>query len=245
MARNKALKKREFNESPICVNNDPAQRGQWQAFFGNSNPITLEIGCGKGDLAIGLAQKHPERNYIGIDIKGVRMWTGAMTAEREGMKNIGFLRCDIHGIERFFDVDEVDEIWITFPDPFPRKKGTKNRLIHEGFLRQYAKMLRPGGEILFKTDNKSLFTYALEHFAELNEKEVFHIEVLEQTRDLHASDLKNADNGITTDYERRFLDMGKTINYMRLRLAAGPNIDKVPATEKISLDPTEKAPRLR
>lgn len=245
MGRKKSIKKEEFNDLPNCFNADETMKGRWAEHFGNGNPIIVELGCGKGDLALGLAQAHPEINYIGVDIKATRMWTGARRALEEGTENLAFLRCDIHGISSYFAPEELDGIWITFPDPFPRKKQTKNRMVNERFLIQYARILKPPGQIWFKSDNNSFFEYALEHFEALNAAQIFDIQVQAQTRDLHASDLKDADNGITTDFERRFLDIGKTINYMQFLIQAGPRIEDFPLDEKVSLDPTEKAPRLR
>ena len=245
MGRNKLLKIQEFNDAPNCLNHSEGLAGTWHAHFGNDNPIILELGCGKGDLAIGLARLHPDVNYVGVDIKGVRMWTGAQTALREGLNNVAFLRCDIHGVQQFFAPGEVAGIWITFPDPFPKLKGTKNRMTNERFLKNYTQMIPAGGTVWFKTDNVTLFDYSLMHFEELNAKEVFRIEVLEHTRDLHNSALVNADNGITTDYERRFQKMGKPINYVAFKLSAGPNIGSIPATDRVALDPDERAPRAR
>lgn len=245
MGRNKLVKIAEFNEAPNCVHAGEGLAGQWAQRFGNGHPILLELGCGKGDLCVGLARLHPEVNYIGVDIKGVRMWTGAQAALQEGLANVAFLRCDIHAVNHYFAPHEVAGIWITFPDPFPKLKQTKNRMTNERFLRNYTQMLPTGGHVWFKTDNVSLFDYTLNHFAELNARQAFHIETLEQTRDLHASSLKNADNGITTDYERRFIQMGKPIHYLHFTLAAGPQVDKVPVTERVALNPDERAPRLR
>ncbi len=245
MSRSKLLKIEEFNRLPNCINMDPTIRSNWARHFDNQNPIVLELGCGKGDISVGLARIHPDINYVGVDLKGVRMWTGAKTSLNQGLSNVAFLRTDIHGINRFFEPGEVDGIWITFPDPYPRKKATKNRMINERFLSLYAEIMKPGGTVWFKTDNNSMFDYALNHFSELNEKEVFHIEVKEVTRDLHASEFKNEENGITTDFERRFLNIGKTINYMSFTLSEGPNLDTVPSTERIALDHSEIAPRLR
>jgi tRNA (guanine-N7-)-methyltransferase len=194
---------------------------------------------------VGLARLDKARNFVGVDIKGVRMWTGAQTALEEGLDNVAFLRADIHAIGQYFGDGEVDGIWITFPDPFPKLKQTKNRMTNERFLKQYARMLKPGGQVWFKTDNNSLFEYTLMHFEELNEKEVFKIHLLEVTRDLRASEFAQADHGITTDYERRFMKMGKKINYVRFTVEAGPNIGMIPATDRVSLDANERAPRLR
>ena len=245
MGRNKQLKIDEFNRWPNCINQDESLAGNWQNHFGNSNPIVLELGCGKGDLSVGLARINPNKNYIGVDIKGVRMWTGAQTAMEEGLKNVAFLRADIHGIGQFFAENEVDDIWITFPDPFPKLKQTKNRMTHQRFLSQYVVMLKPEGQIFFKTDNNSLFEYTLAHFEELNQHEVFQIETFDVTRDIRRSAFTNADNGITTDYERRFMDMGKSINYMRFTVKPGPNLGKLPEMERVTLDSNERAPRRR
>lgn len=245
MGRKKQHKIDGFNDLPNTVNNSTEHAGKWKEFFGNDHPIVLELGCGKGDLSVGMAGQHPETNYIGIDIKGVRMWTGAREGVEAGLKNLAFLRCDLHGLRDFFAPGEVDGIWITFPDPFPRKKHTKNRMTNERFLKQYTEIMRPGGTIWFKSDNNSLFEYTLAHLEELHAKDVFQVELLHQTRDLHASELRNAENGITTDFERRFLGIGKKINYMAFTIAEGANVDQIPATEKVDLDRTEKAPRVR
>lgn len=243
MSRKKMPKIEGFNRMANAVNNDPQWKGRWKERFGNEKPLNLEIGCGKGDLSLGLARLHDDRNYIGIDIKGVRLFSGARTALEEGLDNLHFLRCDIRGIGMFFEKGEVQNIWITFPDPFPKKGQTRNRLTQEVFLTQYADILAPDGIVYFKTDNTSLFSFTLDHLKELNEKEVFAVEFLEQTRDLHHSDLLNEDNRHITDYERRFIDMGKPICYLAFTLKPGPNVNQVPATEKVALATDEKAPR--
>jgi tRNA (guanine-N7-)-methyltransferase len=245
MGRKNLLKLEEFSTSPNCIFGKEGLAGTWHDRFGNQNPIILELGCGKGDLALGLARRHPDVNYIGVDLKGVRMRTGALAALKEGLHNVLFLRADIHGVSHFFAPNEVAGLWITFPDPFPRLKNSKNRMINEKFLKNYVQMLPAGGDVWFKTDNITLFDYTLSHFAELNDKQVFKIEIVEMTRDLHASALRNDDNGITTDYERRFLAMGKPTNYMHFRLSAGPNVGMVPACERVALDSDERAPRVR
>lgn len=245
MGRKNLQKLEAFNSAPNCIYAAEGLAGTWHARFGNSNPIILELGCGKGDLCVGLAGRHPELNYIGVDLKGVRMSVGARAAIENGLPNVLFLRADIHGVHQYFAPGEVAGLWITFPDPFPRLKNSKNRMTNEKFLKSYTQMLPAGGDVWFKTDNVSLFEYTLAHFAELNDKQVFQIDILEQTRDLHASELKNEDNGITTDYERRFLGMNKPTKYMHFRLSAGPNVGLVPACERVALDSDERAPRVR
>ncbi|MEM6268666.1 MAG: tRNA (guanosine(46)-N7)-methyltransferase TrmB [Bacteroidota bacterium] len=243
MSRKKMPKIEGFNRMPNGVNNDTEWKGKWCERFGNDHPIVLEIGCGKGDLALGLAHLHPDKNFIGVDIKGVRLYSGARRALTEELHNVQFLRCDIHGIGLFFAPQEISEIWITFPDPFPKKGQTRNRLTNEIFLAQYARILAPGGKLYLKTDNTSLFAYTLDHLAELEQKAVFQVDIYHHVSDLHQSDLTNPDNGVITDYERRFLDMGKPICYLELSLVEGPNLDSVPLTEKVALVTDEKAPR--
>ncbi len=135
-----------------------AMRGQWrQQYFHNDNPIILELGCGKGEYAVELAKAHPDRNYIGVDIKGARMWTGATRALQEGISNVAFLRTNIEIIDRFFAEDEVQEIWLTFSDP--QMKNPRKRLSSTYFLQRYRRFLQDGGVIHLKTDSNFLFTY--------------------------------------------------------------------------------------
>ena len=143
---------REYNpEHPVAQ-----MTGHWhERFFNNSNPITLELGCGHGDYTVGLARLHPDRNYIGIDIKGARIWHGAKEAHLEGLSNVAFLRINIEMLQLFFAPDEVDEIWITFPDP-QMKKATK-RLTSSYFMARYCKLLKPNGIIHLKTDSPFLY----------------------------------------------------------------------------------------
>jgi tRNA (guanine-N7-)-methyltransferase len=245
MGRKNLKKLEDFNSAPNCIYASEGLAGTWHDRFRNSNPIILELGCGKGDLCVGLARLQPSINYVGVDLKGVRIWTGAQKALEENLHNVRFLRADIHGLDQYFAPGEVVGLWITFPDPFPRLKQTKNRMTNEKFLKSYVRLFPDGGEVWFKTDNNTLFDYTLAHFAELNEKHVFKIEILGQTRDLHSSALKNEENGITTDYERRFLGMHKPTKYLHFRLAAGPKIAMVPACERVALDSDERAPRVR
>lgn len=243
MGSKKLIKMNAFNASPICINGDLEIQGNWHAHFGNRNPIVVELGCGTGDMAVGLARLHPDINYVGVDIQGLRMWTGVQAATQASLSNVAFLRCDLHEVHRFFATDEVSGIWIAFPDPHPKLSRTKNRVTNERFLQYYTQFLPAGGTVWLKTDHVSFFAYTRAHFAELNERGVFEIHIVEETDDLHASELKNADNGITTDYERRFMEIGKSTRYMQFTLAAGRNIGLVPATARVTLDYRERAPR--
>lgn len=186
-------------------------RGRWHSdFFHNDNPITLELGCGKGEYTVGLAERIPGRNYIGVDIKGARMWRGATQARDAGLTNVAFLRTDIELIDSFFAPGEVDEIWITFPDP--QMKKTRKRLTSTRFLELYRKILRPGGHVRLKTDSPFLFTYTrimAEHCG---------LPVDAITDDLYASPLLTDILAIKTHYERQWLDRGLSIKYIAIPL---------------------------
>lgn len=186
-------------------------RGRWHSeFFGNSNPITLELGCGKGEYTVGLAQRMPGRNYIGVDIKGARMWRGATQARDAAMSNVAFLRTDIELIDRFFAPGEVDEIWITFPDP--QMKKTRKRLTSTRFLELYRRILRPGGAVRLKTDSPFLYTYTRLMAAHCG------LAVTALTDDLYGSPLLTDILAIKTHYERQWLDRGLSIKYISLAL---------------------------
>lgn len=203
-------------------------RGRWHSeFFGNNNPITLELGCGKGEYTVGLAERQPGRNFIGVDIKGARMWRGATQARDAGMGNVAFLRTDIELIDRFFAPGEVDEIWITFPDP--QMKKVRKRLTSTRFLELYRKILHPGGAVKLKTDSPFLFTYTrlmAEHCG---------LQIDALTDDLYASPLLDDILAIKTHYERQWLDRGLSIKYIALGLdhttpLSEPEVDIEPDT---------------
>lgn len=192
-------------------------KGRWRSeFFHNDKPIVLELGCGKGEYAVGLAERFPDKNFIGIDIKGARMWTGAKASLEAGMPNVAFLRTEIELLEHFFAEGEVDEIWITFPDP-QMKKVTK-RLTGTSFIKRYIRVLRPGGIVHLKTDSPFLYTYTKEMVG-LNG-----FEVLAMTDDLYAGDLVSDILDIKTYYEGQWLARGLTIKYIQFipRLGAEP-----------------------
>lgn len=189
-------------------------RGRWhEAFFKNENPIVLELGCGKGEYTVGLADADPQRNYIGIDIKGARMWTGARRATDTGMSNVAFVRTDIELLPYFFAPGEVDEIWITFPDP--QMKKVRKRLTSTRFLDLYRKVLRDGGHINLKTDSPFLYTYTSILCREND------IRPDADTDNLYASELVDDILSIRTYYEQQWLDRGLTIKYLRFPLDHG------------------------
>ena len=190
-------------------------QGRWhEEFFHNQNPIVLELGCGKGEYTVGLAKMYPDINFIGVDIKGARMWTGATEAVREGMKNVAFLRTNIEIIDRFFAPGEVQEIWLTFSDP--QMKSPRKRLTSSWFLERYRHFLVDGGIIHLKTDSNFLFTYT----TLLVERS--HLPVIERTEDLyhssHLSPLTSHLLNIQTYYESMWIARGISIKYLQFRL---------------------------
>jgi tRNA (guanine-N7-)-methyltransferase len=190
-------------------------KGKWRTqYFCNDNPIVLELGCGKGEYTVGLAKLYPDVNFIGVDIKGARMWTGATQALNEGLKNVAFLRTNIEVIDRFFSEDEVQEIWLTFSDP--QMKNPRKRLTSTWFLNRYRHFLADGGIVHLKTDSNFLFTYT----TYLVEKNGLPVE--ERTEDLyhsaHLSPLTTRILSIQTYYESMWISRGLNIKYMKFRL---------------------------
>lgn len=186
-------------------------RGQWRKeYFHNDHPIVLELGCGRGEYTVGLAVLYPEKNFIGIDIKGARMWAGAKEAHEAGMTNVAFLRTNIEALTLFFEAGEVDEIWITFPDP-QMKKATK-RLTSSYFMARYQQLLKEGGLIHLKTDSPFLYQYTSE-MVSANKYEVVYA-----TDNLYASDFADTVRSLKTHYERQWLERGMTIKYIQFRL---------------------------
>lgn len=198
--------------SDIFGKNHPL-KGRWgDDFFGNSNPIVLELGCGRGEYTVALARKEPDRNFIGVDIKGARMWRGAKTATEEGMENAAFLRTRIEFINSFFATEEVAEIWITFPDPQLKKQRVAKRLTSPGFLACYAKFLHSDGCINLKTDSHHLHEYT-KAVIECNS-----LPAVACTHDLYKAGAVEGDLSIKTAYEERFLQQGLPITYLKFSL---------------------------
>lgn len=197
---------------------DHPLKGNWRRdFFKNDNPIVLELGCGKGEYTVALASSDPNRNYIGVDIKGARMWRGAKSATESGMKNVGFLRTRIEFILSFFAPGEIDEVWITFPDPQLKTRRAKKRLTAPPFLEFYAQMLSPEGIINLKTDSKHLYNYTAEV--------IRHFELPQEVSndDIYGSGYADATLSIKTAYETMFLERGLPITYTRFGLGGRTN----------------------
>lgn len=188
-------------------------KGHWlEKYFHNHHPLTVELACGRGEYSVGLAKKFPDRNFIGVDLKGDRLWKGSTWAVEAGLKNVAFLRTQILNIEMFFAPDEVDEIWLTFPDPRPRKRDIKRRLTSPRFLNMFKSILKPDGWFRFKTDNTGLFDYTLEELQQRSD-----ILELEFTHDLYASPLREECYDIKTRYEEMFSAKGEKIKYLRFK----------------------------
>lgn len=204
------------------LNNQPVElKGQWaRKHFGNDNPITLELACGRGEYTLDLARQYPSRNFIGVDIKGARLWRGAKNAIAENLDNAAFLRTRIEVIAAFFEQGEVDEIWITFPDPFLKKGKENRRLTAPRFLRQYRYMLRPGGTCHLKTDSRELYNWTGDIFAGQPA-----VEVQYRDNDIYAKPLIIPELSTETYYEKLHKNLGKTITYTQFKF--GPEAIKI------------------
>lgn len=220
MARAKLKRFQENQNSPNILQDGHSAydnlKGHWNKdHFRNELPITVEMGCGKGEYTIGLARKFKDHNFIGVDIKGDRIWTGSKQAIEEELNHVAFLRAQIHNIDRFFAEGEVDTIWITFPDPRPKDRDIKRRLTSPRFLELYKRMLKTNGQVFFKTDNTGLFEYTVETLKERED-----IEEFAYTFDLYGSEYVDEHFGIKTNFEQKYLDLGEKIKYLKFKFKA-------------------------
>jgi len=188
-------------------------KGKWHTFFGNKNPIILELGCGKGEYTVALARKNKDANYIGIDIKGARFWRGAKTALEENLENAAFVRTQIELIDKIFDKNEVSEIWITFPDPQIKYKRTVHRLTNLDFLKKYQHVLKPNGIVHLKTDSEFLHGYTIGLLQGLNQ------EILYAHHHIYNNDDAPKEvTSVQTFYEKQYLERNKPITYLKFCL---------------------------
>lgn len=218
----------------VLINDGFPLKGRWnEDFFTSKAPLVLELGCGKGEYTVSLARAEANRNFIGIDIKGARMYTGARTALDEVIPNAAFLRTEIELIENFFAPQEVDEIWVTFPDP--QMKKVNKRLTSTRFIKAYRKIMRPDGVLNLKTDSPFLFAYTL-RMAQLNG-----LEILKMTDDLYGSGMADENTSIKTFYESQWLARGKKIKFISFRIGDGPLEE--PDTSDLEKDDYRSIPR--
>ena len=187
-------------------------KGKWHEFFGNDNPIILELGCGKGEYTVGLAQRHPDRNYIGVDVKGSRMWVGCKKVRELGLKNVAFIRARITLIERFFAKNEVSEIWLTFSDPHLREGHARKRLSSPQYLQRYSKFLKDENTIHLKTDNPTLFRFTIDTIEQGGHEAGF------ISDNVYEKGAPPEVMEIQTFYEQMWREEGRTIHYLNFRL---------------------------
>lgn len=206
-------------ESDEMISVTSAYKGNWHNKFGNEKPIVLELGCGKGEYTVALSRKYPENNFIGIDIKGARLWRGAKTVQTENIQNAAFLRIRIEFIDRFFAENEVDEIWITFPDPQIKKQ--RKRLTSPLFLERYRKFLKKGGIVHLKTDSRMLYDYTVKLLNKNN------LEIIEAITDIYNQCPENELLGIKTFYEGQFASKGIPMTYLKFKIDGTEPIEDV------------------
>ena len=187
-------------------------QGKWNDFFKNNHPVTLELACGKGEYAVGLGRNYPQRNFIGIDLKGNRIWMGAKTALEEGLSNVAFIRSHIDKVNNYFSKDEVQEIWITFPDPQLRNSKIKKRLTHPRYLRLYQQFLQSEGVVHLKTDSPNLYFFTKTVI------EVFNLECVEDNSNVYADENIHQDLKIKTHYEKMDIAGKNTIHHLAFKL---------------------------
>lgn len=189
-------------------------KGKWATgHFHNDHPITLELACGRGEYSLALARRFPDRNFIGVDIKGARIWKGASQALEEDLANVAFLRTRIEKIASFFEAGEIDEIWITFPDPFPRKSKANRRLSGPNFIKEYRKILRQNGTVHLKTDDPGLYEFTMASLSSDPE-----CRILYHSEDIYVAPLVFPELEIKTYYERMHLEAEKKIKYIRFSI---------------------------
>ena len=192
-------------------NEDHSIKGNWHSqIFNNTNPIVLEVGCGRGEYTVDMAQRYPNKNFIGIDIKGARLWRGAKTCNEKNIMNAAFLRIRLEKIESYFAPDEVSEIWITFPDPHFKLHWEERRLTSVSFLNRYRNILKPNGIIHLKTDNMPLYNFSKDVAVQAKAT------IIQATDDLYNSNITSIDLNIKTTYENMFLSAGSKIAYLAI-----------------------------
>ncbi|MES2732959.1 MAG: tRNA (guanosine(46)-N7)-methyltransferase TrmB [Bacteroidota bacterium] len=218
MARRKREKLRQIAERTNVIEpgrtGDEKLKGSWQvAIFRNEHPIVVELGCGRGEYSVGLASVYSEKNFIGFDVKGDRIWMGSGQAMESGLDNVVFVRMQIQWLANIFAPGEINEIWITFPDPRPKDRDEKHRLTTAQFMAMYRYLLAPDGIVHLKTDSDFFFDYTLDVLKSESIRDFHH------TRDLYQSEMNNLHHGIKTRYESIFTEKGFSIKYLQFKFA--------------------------
>lgn len=214
MGQKKLIRFAEIETFPNVLQYPTQMQGKWNEYFKNENPITLELACGKGEYAVGLGRIFHQRNFIGVDLKGNRIWVGAKTALKENLTNVAFVRSQIDKVDAYFATDEVSEIWITFPDPQLRKSKHKKRLTHPRFLRLYQSILKQGGLIHLKTDSPVLYQFTKKVI------ELYQIELHIDSNDLYKEQNLSKELMIKTHYEGLDIAQSNRIHYLCFSLPA-------------------------
>jgi tRNA (guanine-N7-)-methyltransferase len=220
MGQKKLIRFNAIKEFENVLEYPEDMKGQWHTFFKNKNPLTLELACGKGEYSVGLGRLYPGRNFIGIDIKGNRIWRGAKTALDDGLTNVGFLRSHIDKITDYFEPGEVSEIWITFPDPQLRGSRMKKRLTHPKFLRLYNQVLTNGGIVNLKTDSPALYEFTKAII------DLYELELLHDDNNIYAKGEVSPELSIKTHYEGLDIAGSNRIHYLRFRLKETLPVEK-------------------
>ncbi len=212
MGQKKLIRFAEVAEFPNVLQYPQGMKGKWKDHFNNSNPITLELACGKGEYTVGLAQLYPDRNFIGLDVKGNRIWVGAKKALQQGLHNAAFIRTQIDKITDYFEEGEVQEIWLTFPDPQLRTSKAKKRLTHPKFLRLYRQVLKEGGNIHLKTDSPHLYNFTKLVIS------MHELPLMEDMENVYANENRKEDLNIKTHYEGLDIANSNRIHYLKFSL---------------------------
>lgn len=225
MPRKKLKKILEVDSLPNVFAATPGTSSlELKTYLNNDRPFTLEIGCGRGDYTISLAQQHQNRNFVGVDLKGARLWTGSHLIDKMDVHNVAFLRAAAENLADYFAAGEIDEIWIPFPDPFPKKRGSRRRITAPRFLEVYHKILRPGGLVHLKTDDQDFFEFTREILAQQN------LVINASSEDVYQSSLDGPVTTIQTKYERAHLAQGKKIKYLCFGFQESPLTPTVAAS---------------
>jgi tRNA (guanine-N7-)-methyltransferase len=232
MAQKKLERFAELNTFTNVLQHPENMQGKWNDFFKNKNRIVLELACGKGEYALGLGRLFPEKNFIGVDIKGNRMWKGAKTALSEGLSNVAFLRVEIEKIENYFAKDEVSEIWITFPDPQLRLSKIRKRLTHPRFLRSYLQILQPKGTVNLKTDSPELYRFTKIVI------DLFELDLLKDEDDIYSNQLLADELKIKTHYEKLDIAQSNRIHHLQFAINKEMPLEKDKILKELFREPT-------